>query len=402
MTYRELLTKYKEGTLEEKEKLLIEQELEKSEAINDYLAEEIERYLELGAAESADMTNEQSKIEKSIKSTVYKRFAAVVAISVICVFAIVLMIHYIISPLVASQSYSPTGKTAGQKHMQDFANDIRAVTEVSMPGYAIGGIPYAEHLGFGKYNITYTRKNLFTKEKETVNAQLNKNMRVGNFDDFYASEGSFAFTEFWNSEEGSKEYEASLNMQKQNTEMQITHVSELPPTSYISAWVRFTEDLTMEALCTLKYSYKDIDFKWVAVRTAENQGQQLMGFTTGPNDGFVTGDKVNSDKYPGFQLIDLMYFSDNTAPEIQMAENYETHYTSLLNYLVDHHEATAALVGNTEAYDYKSALAYVTNSGISTYGALVYGEADELLELYDSGNIMTFTIDNVIASKYIQ
>ncbi len=402
MTFRELLAKYKDGTLAEEEKLLVEQELEKSEAINDYLAEEIEKSFLTGTAEKAVATYDQFKIEKSIKRTVYKRLAAVVAISVACVFAIIFMIQYIISPMVSSQYYDPTRKTAGQKNRQDFANDIRAITEVSRPGYAIAGLALTQKLGFGKYDIIYERKDLFTKENETVRAQLNKNMRVGYNGNYFTSRGNFAFTEFWNDKEGSSEYEAALNIRKLNTGTQITHIRELPSTSYISAWVRFTNDLTMEELCNLKYSYKDIDFKWIAVRTAKNQGQQLMGFYTGANDSAVSSDKIDQDKYPGFELVDLMFSSSHTAYEVYMAKNYETHYTSLLKYLVDHHEAVTALVGNTKPFDYKSALEYAKHSGISTYGALVYGEADKLLELYASGNIMTVTIDNVIASKYIQ
>lgn len=402
MTFRELLEKYKDGTLTEEEKLLVEQELEKSEAINDYLADEIEKSLLPGTVRPVELTNEQSKLEKSIKKTVYKRLAAVVAISVVCVFIINLMIQYIISPLVSSQYYDPTRKTAGQKYDQDFFNDIRAITEVSKPGYAITGTAHAEKLGFGKYNIIYERKNLFTKEYETVRAQVDKNKRVGDFDSFYASRGNFAFTEFWNDEEGSSEYETTLDLYKFTTETQIAHIRELPSSSYVSAWVRFTEDLTMEELCKLKYTYNNIDFIWIAVRTARKQGQQLMGFYTSSNDIVVSGDKVDQDKYPGFQLVELMFSPIYTPYEASMGKNYETHYTSLLKYLVEHQEAVSALVGDAKAFDYKGALEYAENSGISTYGALVYAEAEELLKLYDSGNIMTLTIDNVIASQYIR
>jgi hypothetical protein len=403
MTFRELLAKYKDGTLSEEEKLLVEQELEKSEAINDYLAEEIEKSLLLGTVGQVDVTNEQFNIEKSIKRTVYKRLAVVVAISVICVFAINLMIQYIISPLVSSQYYDPTRKTAGQKYSQDFFYDIRAITEVSKPGYVVTGMAHVEELGFGKYNIIYERKNLFTKENETVRAQLNKNMRVGYDESLYVSRGNFAFTEFWNSKEGSSVYETTLDMLKLNTETQIAHISELPATSYISAWVRFTDDLTMEELCKLKFfTFNNINFKWIAVRTAKIQGQQLMGFYTGPNDSVVSSDKIDQDKYPGFELVDFMFSPIDTPYEAYMAKNYETHYISLLKYLVDHQDAATALVGNAKQFDYKGALEYAENSGISTYGALVFGEAEELLELYDSGNIMTLTIDNVIASQYIQ
>ena len=48
MTFRELLEKYKKGTATEAERALVEAELEKSEAIADYLAEGLEALEEGG------------------------------------------------------------------------------------------------------------------------------------------------------------------------------------------------------------------------------------------------------------------------------------------------------------------------------------------------------------------
>ena len=49
MTFRELLDKYRAGQTSEEERALVEAELEKSEAIADYLAEQVEDAL--GVAE---------------------------------------------------------------------------------------------------------------------------------------------------------------------------------------------------------------------------------------------------------------------------------------------------------------------------------------------------------------
>lgn len=400
MTFSELLKRYKDGTLTNEERLLVEQELEKSEAINDYLAEEIEKSIGLEDDSYYEISNKKDKnynenIVKEINKTVNRRLAAVIGASVACVLAIFLITQYVISPLVSQNYYNPTAKTGGQKYHQDLSFDLRAITEVSMPGYAISSIYNAESLGFGKYNLIYTRKNLLTKEKVTVNAQINRNMRVGTFEDFYPDIYT-AFTEFWNDEEGSKEYQKSLEIRKLISNTQIEHVKKLPATSYISAWARFPKDLTMDELFKVKNEYSKVDFRWIAVRTNEKQGQQLMGFSTGTNDSFVSGDIVDKEKYPAFQLVDYMS-SYEKLPSI-----YEMHYKSLLRYLVDHKEAVNALVGDSRAYDYKGALAYAEGKGISTYGALIYGEAEDLIKLYESGAIMTFEIDNVIASKYIQ
>mgnify|MGYP000926508399 FL=1 len=97
MTFRELLVKYKNGTLSEDEKILVEQELEKSEAINDYLADEIEKSIGLNYNNELKQYNvlkhsnllkqnkyqntadinvkDSNEITKHIKKTVNKRLA---------------------------------------------------------------------------------------------------------------------------------------------------------------------------------------------------------------------------------------------------------------------------------------------------------------------------------------
>ncbi len=406
MTFRELLEKYKEGTLTEEEKLLVEQELEKSEAINDYLSDELEKTLGLKSEinyESVEENhvNDNEKIVREIKRTVNRRLAAVVGISVACVLAIILLIQYVISPIASSQYYDPTKKSSGQEFNQDLTYDLKAITEVSMPGYAIDFIYGAEDLGFGEYNLLFKRRDLFTDETETINAKIDKNMRIGTHEQFYPRIYT-SFNGLLNYKEGTDEYDKILEFTKKLSDEDIEHVRELPSTSYISAWVRFSEDLNMKELYKAMDEYKKVDFKWIAVRTAQNQEEQMMGFLTGLNDGF-NSDAVDEEKYPGFHLVDTMMLIPSRDPyEDAMAKRYEMHFTSLLKYLSDRKVATSALVGNTKNYDYESALNYVEENGINTYGALIYGEANDLLGLWESGLIMLFDTDNVLPSKYIR
>ncbi|MBP1926679.1 hypothetical protein J2Z76_002548 [Sedimentibacter acidaminivorans] len=406
MTFRELLEKYKDGTLTEEKRLLVEQELEKSEAINDHLADELEKTIGLKKERHYETVEENNvdangKMAREIKRTVNRRLAEVVGVSVACVIAIILFIQYIISPFVSSQYYDPTKKTSGQEYNQDLAYDLKAITEVSMPGYAMDFIYGAEDLGFGEYQLLYRRIDLFTKEEEIIDAKIKKNMRIGTYGKFYPRT-YFVFRDFRNDEESDDDYESALEFIKKLTDEDIEHVRKLPQTSYISAWIRFSEDFNMKELYKIMDEYLNVDFKWIAVRTAEKQGQQLIGFLTGLNDGFDS-DAIDEERYPGFHLVDTMMIIPSREPyEDSMAKRYEMHFLSLLQYLSDRKEATSALVGDTKNYDYKSALKYVEENGISTYGALVYGEANDLLELYESGLIMTFDIDNVSPSKFIR
>jgi len=268
-----------------------------------------------------------------------------------------------------------------------------------MPGYITSFIVDTVDLGFGKYNSTFYSLDLFTREKETNNIQFIKGKHNYVFFEDFFPYNHFAFSEFLDDEEGTTSYHKGLDIKKHFSETQIEHVKELPSTSYISAWARFTNDLTMEELYKVMRTYKEINFKWIAVRTAEKQGMQLMGFLT--DHVGSSSDSVDNENYPEFQFEGMRNISGSTPLEVQMAKKYETHFTSLLKYLVDRHQAVDALLPMGKNYDYQSALNYIQENGISTYGVLLYGEADDLLDLYESGIIMTFDIDNVIASKYI-
>ena len=120
MTFRELLEKYKEGTLTEEEKKLVEDELEKNEAINDYLAENLDLTSSFNSTEEIQSDITTSKVRK----TVNHRLLKVVALSVIIVFAILFSVKYIVSPLISSQYYNPT-KYSLSKYDQNFIFDLR-------------------------------------------------------------------------------------------------------------------------------------------------------------------------------------------------------------------------------------------------------------------------------------
>ena len=64
MTFRELLDKYRAGQASEEERAMVEAELEKSEAIADYLAEQVEDAL--GAAETQAPAGEVRHIQKKV------------------------------------------------------------------------------------------------------------------------------------------------------------------------------------------------------------------------------------------------------------------------------------------------------------------------------------------------
>lgn len=390
MDFEKILKKYKDGNASKEEIELIEEELNKHEAIQEYLSQSYDIELE------NDISEENIKKETNfVKNTVNKKLRKVILTSVSIVFSILFTIFYIISPILNNFYYNPSGKTVSGGH-EDLYFDLKVFTELNLPGYAVGSA-YSESLGFGAYNIFFERYNLFNHETRDVNAKIKRNLRIGSHQDFFAKD----HYGFYSIMEPDKNRDKFLEEERQET---IEHIKKLNPVSYISAPIIFEKDLSLKEFVELKKKYNDkISFKWVGVRT-EVQGKTvhyLSGFYPNFNDGSVSSDSADENKYPYLELVDYMTNENVKNNKHDMTEAYTKHFTSLLKYMNDRKKAVKALDHNSFKLEYyKNALDYVQKNGINIYGVLVYGEAKDLLQFINNEKIKSIEVDNVIPSKY--
>ena len=135
MTFRELLDKYRAGQASEEERALVEAELEKSEAIADYLAEQVEDAL--GAAETQAPAGEVRHIQKKVN----RRLRRTAVWAACIVLAVLLGVRFVVSPLVSSLYYQPNAYTVGG--MEDRAPDS-LVEENGVEVISIGDLPPEE------------------------------------------------------------------------------------------------------------------------------------------------------------------------------------------------------------------------------------------------------------------
>jgi hypothetical protein len=388
MNFKDLLEKYKNGSADDEEIKFIEEELEKHEAIEEYLSEGIDLDLKKDITQD-NITKETTFIKKSVN----KKLRKVIISAVSIVFLILFAIFYIISPAVSSFYYNPSQKTVG-KYDEDLYFDLKAFTELNLPGYAVGGAASSENMGFGVYNIYFERINLFTREEKDITAKIKRNMRIGSFIDFFARD-YFGFEEIRTPEIEKGDF---LERRSKNV---ISHIQRLNSVSYVSAYITFKDDLTMKELDELIKKYNEkIDFEWAGIRT-EAPGKTLnylSGFNPDYNGGSICSDSPDSKKYPYLQLIDWFKNPDNNQNDWSGA--YTKHYISLLKYMNDRQMAVKALdVNETKVDYYKNAFNYIQKNGVKTYGVLVYGEAADLLKFINNEKIKNIELDDVLASK---
>lgn len=394
MNYRELLERYKEGLVSEEEKQSIEHDIERYEAIEEYLSEDIDiEFNNLSGAREGEQPNEETiKIKRSVNS----RLRRVVYTSVAIVLGILIGIFYVISPLIDSYFYNPAKATIG-KNTSDINFDLYALTELNMPGHSLSSDVYVDRKGFGKYDIGFFRTNLFTLEKNYVTTKIMRGKRVRNYTEIINDIGFNYFTDV--------RYPAVSSEQISKKKQRIMeHIMQLNPVSYLSANLIFEKDLTMEELRKLEEKYPDIDFIWAGIRTApdDKKATDLIGINLIKSNTIITREESVEEKYPAFHILEwLVNPSGHQGSHMSLeAKAYELHYISLLKYMIDRKEAAKVLDSSSNRLEfYKSALNYAENNGTKTFGVLVYTNSKDLIKLVENESIKLVELNEVLASK---
>lgn len=396
MNYKELLNRYRKGLVTEEEKQLVENEIEKYEAIEEYLSdimyEEFEDFEEITKISKNEKHDEETiKLKKSVNS----RLRKIVFMSVAIVIALFISIFFVVSPLIDGLYYNPNKTTVGISD-NDISFDVYAISELNMPGLSPSNV-LVDKKGFGEYNVMYSYRNLFTDENYSVNHKIKRGKIISSCRDPILNANMFLDIRYPDANE------SYIEEKKQNV---INHLKELNPVSYVSTEIMFEKDLSMEELYNLELKYPDIEFEWAGIRTdsQDKKTNELIGIhlLNSKNNSVLLGDEHIKNKYPAFFILDWLVDpigKKNSDSHIE-AQAYEHHYMSLLEYLVDREEAVNVLEHRTgKDKFYKQALEYTKEHGVKTYGVLVYAEAKDLLQMIDQEDIKGLDFNQALVSK---
>lgn len=415
MNFKDLITRYKEGTASEEEKRIVQNELEKYESIEHYFSDQLSDELFFSKDQTEESVTKDVEETASIKKVVNRKLAKVVLVSVLSVILLYVGIFYGLSSIVDSLHYDPTSITAyeGQEYPEsDFSFDMKAYVSLNIPGHTLSSFTYEEPQGFGVYETGYFLRDLFTNDEQRHSIDIHRGI-PRNFHD-----GIFSYTnrfDIWSGfddiyspvtddDSGMSEEYREGDRQRKN-DITLNYLEELNPLSYISMSIVFEEDLTMEELYDLSREVQMLDFKWVGVRTiepgtrwSENQPNHLIGFNPNMSDEPQGNMKPDPEVYPLFNLSDV--FDRSPSSENPFPEGYETHFESRLTYLSHRDEFVEIIDYNphkTEFYDH--ALNYINENGVETYGVLIYGTAEDFMENIGSIPFNSLYINEIQSSS---
>ena len=147
MTYREKLENYRKKLLSEKEMEEVKEEIEKVDAINEYLADCLEEELDftehLPVEKALDRETKDASVsfEKYVKKSIRRVYVKLSLATGAVVLAILLFIQFGLSPLMDSMYYDPTEQLVDMEDDRSRATvfskmnmDYMIYSELIMPG----------------------------------------------------------------------------------------------------------------------------------------------------------------------------------------------------------------------------------------------------------------------------
>ncbi|MDY0237093.1 MAG: anti sigma factor C-terminal domain-containing protein [Gudongella sp.] len=422
MNYKELLDRYKKDLLSGEEKKIIEQELEKYAALEEYQSEIFDKELDEEPRATRIMANvdfhdeETSKLKKSVNS----KFRKIVLKSVLTIIALYIGVFYIVSGMVDLLYYDPSATSQSEEQeykSPDFYFDMQAYVSLNMPGHSINSYTFQEPKGFGKYELSYSLRDLFTDSDQRHFVDISRNRLTSAMDGIFSRENRFGvwdgfekikyvFPDDDEREEAIEIRDRFISIKNEDT---IRYLNELNPLSYISMSIVFDEDLNMKDFYNMNAEYKAIKFKWVGIRTvepekiwSENQPMHLIGFNPNQNDEPSSSQRPDLETYPFFYLEDMWGSPLYTqkGPVEALPEIYEAHFKSRLKYLSNQEKFIGMFDYNFYKTDfYNDALKYVDENGIKTYGVLAFGTANEFLNYIEEVPYDSIYINQVLPIK---
>lgn len=429
MKYKELLDLYKRGRLSEEESRKLEAEIEKQEAISEYLYpdEEDEEYdKEISETEDKVFAREDGKISAKedefvmlIRKSIRKAFVKMGAVVTAAVLVIILLMITILPKAVdllyynpcAAGNYSEPEGVGG--YGERFGLDLSIYTELTAPFNYLDSAEVVSE-GYGNYSFSAYKseiRNGETREKYAGNIRKNRitfydpmaleskadNMfewQINNNNDYNESLTKqlekFRLKQLKTKENAEKRpgnLRLALSLGGDRNESK-ERIDKLSDNRLYRAYITFDKILSYKEAIDFETKY-ELGNSWVGIVNDVNGNNDILGMNTG-----IWATSGNSlPKYPY-----LLGYEGNgeavTFKELKNEENAKKHYLSLINYLKDNVAFTDMMDNymdrKTELY---RALSYVNENGLKVYGMAVKVEKQDLVKLIEDERVFGIGIE---------
>lgn len=448
MKYHELLELYKKKALNEEQMKKVEQDIERQEAIGEYLFDREEK-MEFGFLDEenetggTDYKNEKAdQFAREINCSIRRAFIKMGTIVGTIVLVILLLVVFVVPKVVDGFYYDP-GKIAAKSkdggETNQMSLDLAVYTELTLPGQFRDHVE-AEEKGYGKYNIdiyqTMTRTNHFNNVSgELVRDKLriydlNALDAIGSGNVFGWSQMNpdlgKSLTEL--SEEEQKKDESCFIWQGADKESAAKALEQLDENQLYQAYVTLDRPMDYDAFVKYIEQYEDnIDDIWCLPRTDEEPGFYQMSGGPGLLGFYVTLGQSSSvawdtDQYPNlvvwnYELADTGEGEKKTEEITETGETVveneaektedstgafdgwdrvrekmketdfaQNRFVTMLKYMANQDEFLGTICQQS-AERYEDAADYVEQNGLKIYGFACVGYKADLLKMNQTDEV---------------
>ncbi len=389
MNYHELLKLYKTGQLDEPTRKKLESDIERQDAISEYLFSDaaIPDVDELPPSEAPQPDDTLLLIQRNIRQAFVKMGIWVGSV----VLALVLAVVFVL-PKAADHFYYRPDEIIGTgihgESVSRFSRDLAVCTELFLPGRerSYAGI---RPEGWGRYEVTIPDLFYTSGRSASVSGRLEHGrlslydpnfLRVPEFNTFRLPKevAGSSYCEF--------EYTGEFLGAAGTWGDMYEALDSLVDNQKYRAYVSLAEVTDFDALWPRLDPYFDAGL-WCGVFAEDENGQLIapnVGFSIFPRDaGFVWAQNEDAEKYP---LLSLVKAENGVSSFCNDPNQYEPHFISLLCYLRDHPQLIGlfgldpAVIG---ADQLDGMIESVQQNGLRIYGFSAELTKEQLLQLRD-------------------
>lgn len=392
MTYHELIELYKNGKLDDTQKKQVEKDIERQDAISEYLfdQEELPAFADLKENETEDggsleeTERESETFTRMIQAAIRKTFIKVGVIVGAVVLLIVCFIIFVLPQIVDVFYYDPS-ETVGTTEYSEtnrITLDLSVYSELFLPGTYRDNVDVIGN-GNGKYDITVFQSSSWTGTFHHVAGTINKGKMILYDADLLQRPTGNAFlpardvvVTFYDGV-GAAGYknEAFEALQDLNDSDYYRAYFTLDQVMSYGDFVKWLQENEVEpnwcAICQKNPMYDKEVFQ------TEYFSEQLIGFIYCSSAWSMC---YNEDQYPLLTWYSVSETSSEEEDWVISEDNMKQHMVSMLRYMADGKKFCKMMEMEYSDSDLNALADNIEEYGLNIYGFTVLGQKDEILK----------------------
>lgn len=398
MTYRELLKLYKEGKLEESKTQEIENDIERQEAISEYLFEIEEPFSEENIVDSEPVNasgntalSTEEQFVKHIRKTIRFTFLKIGAVIGAVVLAIVLCVIFLLPDFVSGLYYNPSEEIGTSENYPHSTNrmslDMAVYSELFLPGHYRDSVTAIEH-GYGEYSICIEQHYSSTGSFTNVAGMLRQNelllfdanaLKLPTGNCFVQTKETEALNLVSFIETDGIRQETGPAGTKEDA---VNKLYELDDRDFYIGYITLSHLATYEDFIRW-FDEKEIAYGslWCSSYVEDKSGSYTLLNNTGFSPYQMVGPLCyDAETYPNLSLANA------TQEELHDGAYMQTHFISMLKYMRDN-ETFYEMMPHHDTIKFDKAIAAIEHDGLLIHGFAVVATRDELLKFVDDENV---------------